>query len=191
MARLNTRMVLVEICKEIDGHDMASLRYLTQDVISLADLDKCKIAIDIFTHLENDKNVPATKIIAHCLTLMEKPRLVRKLGLDPDTTLKEVENDKTTVDLNRKALFNVAQDLSTEEVDKLIAIAKNRLPNIAPAIRKLNKMEAHSRAYGLFDIMEQRKVISSKNCSLLYQMLKHIKRTALHKYIECFTGNII
>ena len=101
MARLNIRMVLVEICKEIDGHDMASLRYLTQGVISPADSEKCKIAIDIFTHLENDKNVPATKIIAHCLTLMEKPRLVRKLGLDPDTTLKEVENDKTTVDLNR------------------------------------------------------------------------------------------
>ena len=98
MARLNTRMVLVEICKEIDGHDMASLRYLTQGVINLADLEKCKIAIDIFTHLENDKKVPATKIIAHCLTLMEKTRLVRMLGLDPDTTLKEVENDLTTMD---------------------------------------------------------------------------------------------
>ena len=100
MAQLNTRMVLVEICKEIDGHDMASLRYLTQDVISLADLDKCKIAIDIFTHLEND-NVSATKRIAHCLTLMEKPRLVRMLELDPDTTLKEVEKDITTVSLFR------------------------------------------------------------------------------------------
>lgn len=95
------RMVLVEICKEIDGHDMASLRYLTQDVISLADLEKCKIAIDIFTHLENDKNIPATKIIAHCLTLMEKPSLVRMLGWDPGTTLTEVENDITTVDLYR------------------------------------------------------------------------------------------
>ena len=94
MARLDT---LVEICKEIDGHDMASLRYLTQGVISLADLEKCKIAIDIFTHLENDKNVPATKRIAHYLTLMEKPRLVRMLELDPDTTLKEVEKDITTV----------------------------------------------------------------------------------------------
>jgi hypothetical protein len=51
-------------------------------------------------------------------------------------------------------------------------------------------MEAHSRAYGLFDIMEQRKVISSKDCSLLYEMLKDIKRTDLHEYIECFTGNI-
>ena len=101
MARLNTRMVLVEICKEIDGHDMASLRYLTQDVISLADLEKCKIAIDIFTHLEKDKNVPAAKRVAHCLALMEKPRLVRMLGLDPDTTLKEVEKDITTVSLFR------------------------------------------------------------------------------------------
>jgi hypothetical protein len=27
---------------------------------------------------------------------MEKPRRVRMLGLDPGTTLKEVENDKTT-----------------------------------------------------------------------------------------------
>ena len=98
MARLNIRMVLVEICKEIDGHDMASLRYLTQDVINLADLEKCKIAIDIFTHLENDENVPATKRIAHCLALMEKPRLVRMLELDPDTTLKEVEKDITTMD---------------------------------------------------------------------------------------------
>jgi hypothetical protein len=63
-------MVLVEICKEIDGHDMASLRYLTQDVISLADLDKCKIAIDIFTHLEND-NVSATKRIASEMLIID------------------------------------------------------------------------------------------------------------------------
>ena len=98
MAQLDRLTALVDICNEIDGHDMASLRYLTQDVINLADLEKCKIAIDIFTHLENDKNVPATKRIAHYLTLMDKPCLVRMLGLDPDTTLKEVENDITTVD---------------------------------------------------------------------------------------------
>ena len=91
----------------------------------------------------------------------------------------------------RKALFNVANDLSKEEVYKLIAIAEIQLPNIVPAIRKLEKMEAHSRCYGLFNVMEKRQVISSMNCLLLYQMLKHIKRTDLHEYIECFTGNII
>ena len=91
----------------------------------------------------------------------------------------------------RKALFNVAKNLSKEEVDKLIGIAENRLPNIIPAIRKLEKLEAHSQCYCLFNIMEKRQDISSTNCLLLYQMLKHIKRTDLHNYVECFTGNII
>jgi hypothetical protein len=63
------------------------------------------------------------------------------------------------------ALFNVAKNLSKEEVDKLIGIAENRLPNIIPAIRKLEKLEAHSQCYCLFNIMEKRRDISSTNCS--------------------------
>ena len=84
----------------------------------------------------------------------------------------------------------MAQDLSAQDIMKMINKLEIRLPNISPAFRRLEKLDPKVKVFAFFNILEKRQDISRKDCSLLYQLLSFIHRTDLQHFIDPYSGNV-
>lgn len=89
------------------------------------------------------------------------------------------------VDVNfyyRTALYNIAEDLDSTEIEKLKQEAINMVPNIIPVLRKVTSM------YDFLDILEKRLLISHHSSDIFLVMLERINRSDLGKFIRDFSG---
>lgn len=85
----------------------------------------------------------------------------------------------------RKALFNISKELSTAEVNRMIELSNNGLKNFS--IRRLERIDESARIFELFNILEQRKDISSNDTTFLTTLFKEIHRKDLFNHLEPFT----
>lgn len=89
-------MRLIDACKELDSHDIASFKFLCQDDIGLNHLEKCSEVTDILELLQNKKSL--LHYVGHRLHLMEKPCLIKGLGLELEAIKRTVEsNHQSTI----------------------------------------------------------------------------------------------
>lgn len=93
--------------------------------------------------------------------------------------------NKMCVDLYfyyRTALYNIAEDLDSTEIEKLKQEAINMVPNIIPALRKVTSM------YDFLDVLEKRLLISHHSSDIFLVMLERINRSDLGIFIKEFSG---
>lgn len=89
---------------------------------------------------------------------------------------------------SRKALFNVAQDLSMEDVTAMIQKSKDCLTNFSPAVRQIEKIGKSGKIFEFLNIIQEKKHITSNNVSFLYQLLYDINRGELVHFLEPIKG---
>lgn len=82
---------------------------------------------------------------------------------------------------SRKALFNIAQDLSMEDVMAMIQKSRDCLTNFSPAVRQIKIFE-------FLNIIQEKKHITSNNVSFLYQLLYDINRGDLVQFLDPIKG---
>ncbi|XP_052067832.1 caspase-3-like isoform X2 [Mytilus californianus] len=181
------KTALLEVSDDLDSRDALSVRYLVQDEIGNPDFEKKRDAIDILNQLLHLKDQELVKHVGECLYLMEKFTLIRKLGLNKEELRNQVENNDTpTISPFRKALFNITKELSTDDVDKMIRLSKDFLQNLS--IRRLERIDESARVFELFNILEQRKEISSEDSSFLTKLFKEMNRKDLDHHLDTLTN---
>lgn len=176
-------MRLIDACKDLDSHDIVSFKYLCQDDIGLNNLENCIEVTDILDLLSHKESL--LHYVGHRLHLMEKPCLIKGLGLELGAIKMAVEgNNRSTITPYRKALFNIAQDLGSKDVTSMIKKAKDCLQNFTPAVRKIEKNGNSGKIFNFFNVLEEKDHLSSRNISFLYQLLFDINRDDLVKFLE-------
>ncbi|XP_052081018.1 caspase-3-like isoform X1 [Mytilus californianus] len=180
-------MRLLDVCKDLDSHDIASFKYLCQDDIDLKRLDTSHETTDIFQLLSHKESL--IEYVGHRLCLMDRPCLVKELGLDLEA-VKSAVGDVTTSTITqyRKALFNVAQDLSMEDVIAMIQKSRDCLKNFSPAVRQIEKIGKSGKVFEFLNIIQEKKHITSNNVSFLYQLLYDINRGDLVHILDSIKG---
>lgn len=86
-------MRLLDVCEELDSHDIASLKYLCQDDIDTKRIETSHETTEIFLQLSQKKSL--VEYVGHRLYLKDRPCLVKKLGLDIEA-VKSAVGDVTT-----------------------------------------------------------------------------------------------
>ncbi|XP_071150672.1 caspase-8-like isoform X2 [Mytilus edulis] len=180
-------MRLLDVCEELDSHDIASFKYLCQDDIDTKRLETSHETTDIFQLLQHKEFL--VEYVGQRLYLMDRPCLVKKLGLDLETVKRAVGDDtNSTITQYRKALFNVAQDLSMEDVIAMIQKTRECLKNFSPAVRQIEKIGKSGKIFEFLNIIQEKKHITSNNVSFLYQLLYDIYRGELVHFLEPIKG---
>lgn len=87
-------MRLLDVCEELDSHDIASFKYLCQDDIDTKRLETSHETTDIFQLLQHKEFL--VEYVGQRLYLMDRPCLVKKLGLDLETVKRAVGDDTTS-----------------------------------------------------------------------------------------------
>lgn len=87
-------MRLLDVCEELDSHDIASFKYLCQDDIDTKRLETSPETTDIFQLLQHKEFL--VEYVGQRLYLMDRPCLVKKLGLDLETVKRAVGDDTTS-----------------------------------------------------------------------------------------------
>ena len=91
--------VLVEICNDLDSDDMDKLKFLLKDVAGLGKLRAASIALELFSAIENNKNVALHngRFLAECFELMGRSDLVRRLGLIPEDVARDMGDTQYSI----------------------------------------------------------------------------------------------
>lgn len=93
MSNFEFRQKLVDICSDIGSDDFIKLKFLLKDVTGSAKLEAATFALDLFSAVENKRQVNLTdgRYLAECFCLIGRLDLVRQLGLNSNDIEDEIE----------------------------------------------------------------------------------------------------
>ncbi|KAL3854129.1 hypothetical protein ACJMK2_013407 [Sinanodonta woodiana] len=171
---------LIEVDDELGDEDVANLKFLCRDFIPVAKLEKASRAIDIFEILENSGKIQVGNVdfVLECLIEMHRLDLVKKIGFDPNS-VKEKAGQGSCLGPTpfRKLLFELAEDLSDDEVKRAKFFLKSEY-------LKRGNLQAIETAQELFILLEKEGKLSVENVQVLYDIFKTIKREELVRQVE-------
>ncbi|CAC5390399.1 unnamed protein product [Mytilus coruscus] len=174
------RMRVLDVFKDLDSHDFAPFKYLCQDDVHLNNLHTCHETTDIFQLLLHEESL--IEYAGHRLYLMDKPFLVNELGLELDAIKTVVGDDPTsTITAYRKALFNVAQDLSMRA---MIQKSKDCLKNTPPSVCHIEKKGRNFHLNGFYPFDQCYSDELSKTFSQLNYKIENHEDLKSHQILQ-------
>ncbi|XP_076089276.1 caspase-3-like [Mytilus galloprovincialis] len=166
-----TKNILVDICSDLDSDDMANLKFLMKDVAGLHKLMPATIALDLFSAIENNKNVALHngRFLAECFELMGRTDLVRRIGLNPTQVEQQMGQTKYSVRPFRILLYKISEDLASDDVELLASFCLR--------VFKLTRQEKATikSAFDLFALLEKRGIIEVVHTNHLKEMMKSLE----------------
>lgn len=166
-----TKDILVDICSDLDSDDMDNLKFLMKDVAGLHKLMPATIALDLFSAIENNKDVALLngRFLAECFELMGRTDLVRRIGLDPTKVEKEMGQTIYSVRPFRILLYKISEDLASDDVELLASFCLR--------VFKLTRQEKETikSAFDLFVLLEKRGIIEVAHTNPLKDMVKSLE----------------
>ncbi|KAL3853862.1 hypothetical protein ACJMK2_013161 [Sinanodonta woodiana] len=156
--------------KEIEG-----IKFLCRDFNQGSRLENCRKGKEIFqclieTGLITDENID---IVVECLSRINRPDLIRMLRLKPDVVKQKVSKE-TELKPFRVMLFNLAEDISDEDVSKIRFYLQNFVPG-----QQNHNISRCTTMLDAFTLCEKNGHLGERNFEIIYDMLKYIKRDDL------------
>ncbi|XP_076088210.1 caspase-6-like isoform X2 [Mytilus galloprovincialis] len=179
------RGTVVDVDNELEAFDVQSIKFLVKNFIHHVKLKKCLSLLDVFTALEVVKHITENnwkEFLSECLLMIGKRNIIHILGLNSSDIEERIQRKEGFLIPFRTALYNIAEDLDSTEIEKLKQEAINMVPNIIPALRKVTSM------YDFLDILEKRLLISHHSSDIFLVMLERINRSDLGIFIRDFSG---
>ncbi|VDH91685.1 Hypothetical predicted protein [Mytilus galloprovincialis] len=179
------RGTVVDVDNELEAFDVQSIKFLVKNFIHHVQLKKCLSLLDVFTALEVVKHITENnwkEFLSECLFMIGKRNIIHILGLNSSEIEERIQRKEGFLIPFRTALYNIAEDLDSTEIEKLKQEAINMVPNIIPALRKVTSM------YDFLDILEKRLLISHHSSDIFLVMLERINRSDLGIFIKDFSG---
>ncbi|XP_071150505.1 caspase-8-like [Mytilus edulis] len=179
------RGTVVDVDNELEAFDVQSIKFLVKNFIHHVQLKKCLSLLDVFTALEVVKHITENnwkEFLSECLFMIGKRNIIHILGLNSSEIEERIQRKEGFLIPFRTALYNIAEDLDSTEIEKLKQEAINMVPNIIPALRKVTSM------YDFLDILEKWLLISHHSSDIFLVMLERINRSDLGIFIRDFSG---
>lgn len=183
---------LIELSKHINSETLEDLKYLCQDVVPAAKMEKIKSARDLFQALEECGKISSNNV-GYLVDLLEfegKPQLANKLAsftgtMHQESYIEVIENKfpdvaESQLNVYRQILRTVSNQLALDEVKNLCYISRE-------AEMAGLKHRANLNGSVLFNFLEDNQLISPDNIQYLWERLGTIGRRDLQDLIEQYT----
>ncbi|KAK3589766.1 hypothetical protein CHS0354_021095 [Potamilus streckersoni] len=166
---------LIHLDDDLGEKDIEGIKFLCCDVIPGSRLEKCRKGIEIFQYLIERKLITEENIdlLVECLCRINRLDWIKKLNFKPDDVKQKV-NTATTLNPFRVMLFNIAEDISVEEVSKI----RYYLQNIVSGHQSRN-ISSCTTMVEAFTFCEKMGLLDETNIQIIYEMLKILKRDDL------------
>jgi len=198
------RKTLSQLSKHIDSDTLADLKYLSQDVIGAAKMEKVNSPLDFFQALEQCGKISVNdaSYLADLLESENKPYLAEKLApfmgghstntifqesllsLNQPQHLKQSTNffdvSDSQLSTYRVLLNRISNSLELRQVRTICYLSKEA--EYAGVIHRANLSGSM-----LFNFFEQQVLISPKNLQYLQDMLQNVGRLDLCQWIDQYT----
>ncbi|NWI61528.1 CASPA protein, partial [Calyptomena viridis] len=173
---LEFQQQLLHISENLVTEDVAALKFLCTDLLSLRKLESVKSAIDIFTLLmaEEYLNAEDTFLVAELLYRIKCHFLLKILGY----TQKEVQeclHEKGRVSLYRQMLYELSENITNEMVKNIMFLLQEQLPK---------RSTTHS-ALDLLILLEKQDLLTENNVQILEEVCMKVSPDLLRK-INCY-----
>lgn len=171
------RKLLFRLGEQLSSQDLEYLRFLCKGTIRASRMEKCLSATELFEALSERGKLSSGDLsyLAQILTSIGKQSLLRELQAERFPFSAQCVDENYQL---QECLVKIAQDLSSPEVGKLSYIIKASLGHIS-----LDKIYT---AIQLFQILQQRQVITVTNLKPLCQALVEIGRRDLTSLVNSY-----
>ncbi|KAJ8320078.1 hypothetical protein KUTeg_001665 [Tegillarca granosa] len=176
-----SRKNLVEIGEELGKVDVESLKFLCKDVLPRRSIQKMDRATQIFISLlEKGKLKPDDgDFLLQCLYYMKKHNIIKKLGYRCEDIEKNIKEKKYKVTPYRAMLFELSEDLDTDEIETIKFSIKEKYS------MKKNQMDRLRSGLNIMDTLETDGHIDETNVKDLENfILQVLGRDDLKKYFD-------
>ncbi|XP_070588154.1 caspase-10 [Erythrolamprus reginae] len=129
---------LLSVDENLGKSDVEDLKFLCSDLITLKKLETVKSALDIFQFLQNDDliNKDDTFLIAELLYLIKCNALLLKLDYTKEIVQEELPK-RGKVSNYRRLLYEIAEELTQDNVKNAAFLLKHKLPKKQPIMSAL------------------------------------------------------
>ncbi|XP_046556040.1 caspase-8-like [Haliotis rubra] len=176
------RRVGLHIGEDLHDDDLDALKFISRDYVAGGKLDRITTATELLTQWEKvgkfGKDNPW--YLAECLLKIQRIDLLEEeLGFDESVIDKRLEQGQSQISQYRNMLLEVAEDLDSEELQKMMYLIGD--------MKKKDKGKIVN-PMSLITYLEQTKQITQDNLHKLKQLLGTIDRNDLQEVISKFEG---
>ncbi|NXM71561.1 CASPA protein, partial [Serilophus lunatus] len=167
---------LLQISENLGAEEVAALKFLCTDLVSLRKLEGVKSAADIFNLLMNEEhlNEEDTFLVAELLHRIKCHSLLKTLNYTKEK-VQECLHEKGRVSAYRQMLYELSENISDEIVEKMKFLLQKRLPK---------RWAVHS-ALDLLISLEKQDLLTENNVDILEEVFKTVSPNLL-KIINCY-----
>ncbi|XP_005874199.2 PREDICTED: caspase-10 isoform X1 [Myotis brandtii] len=129
--REKLRRRLLSIDSNLGDLEVQKLKFLCRDFVPHKKLEKASSALDIFDHLINEELLSEedTFLLAELLYIMKQNSLLRHLGYTKEQ-VKGLLPTRKQVSPFRNLLYELSEDIDSENLKGMIFILKESLPKV-------------------------------------------------------------
>uniref|UniRef100_A0A3Q2PV92 Caspase-8 n=1 Tax=Fundulus heteroclitus TaxID=8078 RepID=A0A3Q2PV92_FUNHE len=173
------RLLLSQIDEELASVEVAELCFLCSDVLNRKRLEGIKDAKELFVRLEEKGLLENSSFLSQLLHSIHRADLLNMLENDGGQ-VQETDASPFLSDY-RLMLYRIHEDLSTENLDKMKFLLKDKLAK--------RHLDMNSTALDVFAEMEKAGLISNKNVNELHLLLLEFDRE-LAKIVEDYMKSL-
>ena len=180
--QLTFRKLLFRLGEKLTSQDLDNLIFICRGTLRASRVDKLRSATDLFQALGERGKLSADNLgyLVQILTSIGKANLLDDWRLEGFTVFTPSQLDREYA--FQECLLKVAQDLTSVEVEKMTFV-------LGPNLGFLNSERIFS-ATQLFQILQQRQLVTASDLRLLYDALIEIGRKdttlCINQYMQCF-----
>ncbi|CAN8219060.1 unnamed protein product [Coccothraustes coccothraustes] len=155
------------ISENLVTEDVAALKFLCTDLLTLSKLEGVKSAADIFKLLMAQEylNAEDTFLLAELLYRIKCHSLLEKVGYTKEK-VQERLSEKGRISPYRQLLYGIAEDLTSEDVRSVKFLLQKQLPK--------NKLQENATMLDILTEMEKRGLLGKDNLSMLKSLCEEI-----------------
>jgi hypothetical protein len=182
--QLSFRKQLFRLSEKLTTQDLDSLLFLCKGTLRAARVERIRSGTELFQALTERGKLSANDLsyLAQILTSIGKSNLLGDLEAGGFHSTLPLGGSVNRDYMFQECLVKVAQELTSVEVEKATFVLGSTLEN-------LNSQRVFS-ATQLFQILQQRQLITTSNLRLLYDTLLEIGRkdatSHIDHYLQCF-----
>lgn len=181
--QLSFRKYLYRLGEKLTSQDLDSLIFICRGTLRASRLDRVRTGTELFQALSERGKLSADDLayLSQILASIGKENLLGDLeaaGFTTSLPSKSTDSDY----LFQECLVKIAQDLTSLDVEKASFV-------LGPTLGNLDPQKVFS-ATQLFQILQQRQLITISNLRLLYDALMEIGRKDATSHINAYLGRI-
>ncbi|NXA05998.1 CASPA protein, partial [Sapayoa aenigma] len=167
---------LLYISENLVAEDIAALKFLCTDLLSLRKLEGVKSAVDIFNLLmaEEYLNAEDTFLVAELLYRIKCHFLLKTLGYTQEK-VQECLHEKGRVSPYRQMLYELSENITNEKVKNITFLLQEQLPKRWTALSALD----------LLILLEKQGLLTENNVQILEEVCRKVSPDLLKK-INCY-----